>query len=65
MVVYSVEAKIEEFDVKKQHAGTTTLTSPQNTENFVDVVPIKKIRVEKVARTIFATDTVIRRTKTC
>jgi hypothetical protein len=57
MVVYSVEAKIEEFDMRKQNAGTTTLTSPQNTKNFIDVVPIEKTQVEKVARTIFAIDT--------
>ena len=64
VVVYSVEAKIEEFDVKKQHAGTTTLTSPQNTENFADVVPFKKIQDKTVARIILATNTVICRTKT-
>jgi hypothetical protein len=40
VVVYSVEPKIEEFDVKKQYADTPTLTSPQSTENFVDVVTI-------------------------
>ena len=59
-----MEAKIEEFDVRKQYVGTTTLTSPQNTENFVDVVPIKKTQVEKVARTILAIDTVTLRTET-
>jgi lipid II:glycine glycyltransferase (peptidoglycan interpeptide bridge formation enzyme) len=63
-VGYSVEAKIEEFDVRKQYADTTTLTSPQNTKNFVDVVPIKKTQVEKVARTILAIDTVTLRTET-
>ena len=36
-----MEAKIEEFNVKKQNAGDRTLTSPQCTKNFVDVVPIK------------------------
>jgi hypothetical protein len=63
-VVYSVEAKIEEFDVKKQNAGTTTLTSPQNTKNSVDVVPIKKTQVEKVAKTTRAIDTVTLKTET-
>jgi hypothetical protein len=64
VVVYSVEAMIEEFDVRKQYAGTTTLTSPQNTKNFVDVVPIKKTQVEKVARTIPTIDTVTLKTET-
>jgi hypothetical protein len=58
VVVYSAETKIEEFDVKKQHADTPTLTSPQNTENFVDVVLIKKTQVEKLAKTILHTNTV-------
>ena len=52
-----MEAEIEEFDVEQQKAGATTLTSPQNTKNYVDVVTVKKTQVEKLAKTILAINT--------
>jgi hypothetical protein len=64
VVVFSVETKIEVFDVKKQHSDTPTLTSPQNTEHFVDMVPIKKTHVEKLAKIILNTNTVPLKTET-
>jgi hypothetical protein len=62
--VYSVEVEIEKFDVEQQEAGATALTNPQNTKNYVDVVSAKRTQVEKVAKTIFATDTVALITET-
>jgi hypothetical protein len=64
VVVYSVEAEIEEFNVEKQNAGTTALTSPQNTKNYVDVVTTKRTQVKKVAKTILAINTVALKIKT-
>ena len=62
--VFRERARTEETDVKKQNASTTTLTSPQNTKNFVDEVTIKKTQVEKVARTILTINTVTLKTET-
>jgi hypothetical protein len=59
-----MEADIEEFDVEQQKAGTTALTSPQNTKNYVDVVTAKRTQVEKVAKTILAINTVALESKT-
>jgi hypothetical protein len=55
--VSSVEAEIEESNVEKTKAGTTALTSLQNTKNYVDVVTAKRTHVEKVAKTILAINT--------
>jgi hypothetical protein len=64
VVVYSVEAEIEEVDVEQQKAGTTALTSPQNTKNYVDVVTIKRTQAEKVVKTILPINTVAPKTET-
>ena len=61
--VYSVELR-SRSDVEQQEAGTTALTNPQNTKNYVDVVSAKRTRVEKVAKTIIDTDTVAPKTET-
>ena len=52
-----VRAEIEEINVKQQEIDTTTLTYPQNTKNAVDVGTAKKTQVEKVVKTILATNT--------
>ena len=61
--VYSVELR-SRSNVEQQKAGTTTLTNPQNTKNYVDVVSAKRTRVEEVAKTIIDTDTVAPKTET-
>jgi hypothetical protein len=61
--VYSVELR-SRSNVEQQEAGTTTLTNPQNTKNYVDVVSAKRTRVEEVAKTIIDTDTVAPKTET-
>jgi hypothetical protein len=50
--------------VEQQEASATALTNPQNTKNYVDVVSAKRTQVEKVAKTIIATDTAAPRTET-
>ena len=62
--VYMVRAENKEIDVGQQEAGTTALTSPQNTENDIDVETAKKTQVETTAKTILATNTEARKIET-
>jgi hypothetical protein len=52
-----VKAETKEIEVEQLEADTTALTSPQNTENDVDVEIAKRTQVEKTAKTILATNT--------
>ena len=57
MEVHTERAENKEFDLEKQKAGATTLTSPQYTQEYVEVETGKKTQFEKTARTILATNT--------
>ena len=57
MEVHTERAENKEVDLEQQKAGATALTSPQYTQEYVEVETDRKTQFEETARTILATNT--------
>jgi hypothetical protein len=55
--VHTERAENKEVDLEQQKAGATALTSPQYTQEYVEVETDRKTQFEKTARNILATNT--------
>ena len=57
VVVHTVRAEYEEFDLEQQESSATALTSPQYTENVLMRKTDKKTQVETIDKNILAANT--------
>jgi hypothetical protein len=57
VVVHTVRAEYEEFDLEQQEASATALTSPQYTNNALMRKTDKKTQVETIDKFILAANT--------
>ena len=57
VVVHTVRAEYEEFDLEQQESSATALTSPQYTKNALTRKTAKKTQVETIDKIILAANT--------